>query len=92
MKTPEEIGRAVLERLAAQAAANRAAGDLLRAEVSAVLAQQQPGQRLTAKLVLRRLPTRSAASVRRVQEVMRELRAQSSASRARVNNTETHGV
>lgn len=70
-----QIGRAVLERLALQAAANRAAGDQLRAELRAVL-ERYPGRRLTAKQVLRCLARRPLPSVRRVQELLKEIRAE----------------
>jgi hypothetical protein len=73
MKTEVEIGRAILERLAAQAAANRAAGDRLRAEVRAVW-EQHP--ELTAKQVLKRMTRQPLPSVRRVQEILKDLRAE----------------
>lgn len=85
MKTAEEIGRATLERLAAQTAANRAAGDALRAELRAVW---QPG--MTAKQVIARLSRCPLPSVRRVQEILRGLRAESSASRFDPTQTDTH--
>jgi hypothetical protein len=77
MKSAEEIGRAILKRFAAQAAVNRAAGDRLRARVRAVL-DQHPSQRMTAKMVIKYLarePDERIPSVRRVQEVLKELRA-----------------
>ena len=80
MKTPEQIGAAVLERLAAQAAANRAAGDRLRADVRTVL-EQNPGHP-TAKQVIKKLGRQLVPSVRRVQEILKELRAESSVSRS----------
>lgn len=80
MKTPEEIGRAVLERLAARAAANRAAGDALRAEVRAAM-NALPAERRTAKWVLKGITRRPLPSIRRVQEIMREARAASPTSR-----------
>ncbi len=73
MKSAEEIGRASLERLAAQAAANRAAGNLLRAEIQAIVSQH-PGHKLTAKQVIKRLIRYPIPSVRRVQEILREIR------------------
>jgi hypothetical protein len=76
MKTPEEIGRASLDRLAIQAAANRARGDLSRAEMRALLAKS-PG--LTGPQLRTRLS--HPLSLRRVQELRKELRAESSASR-----------
>jgi hypothetical protein len=79
MKSPQEIGAAVLERLAAQAAVNRAAGNLLRADVRTVIEQNH--ERLTAKQVIKKLIRRPLPSVRRVQEILRDLRAESSASR-----------
>lgn len=78
MKSAEEIGQAILERLAAQAAANRAAGDVLRGAVRAVM-NELPPERHTAKWVIRGLarlaPGRPLPSIRRVQEIMRPLRA-----------------
>jgi hypothetical protein len=76
MKTPEEIGHAVLERLAVQAAANRARGNASRAEVRVLLAQDPDltGPQLRARLS-------HPLSLRRVQELRKELRAESSASR-----------
>jgi hypothetical protein len=74
VKTDAEIGRAILERLAAQAAANRASGDRLRAEVRAIW-EQHP--EFTAKQVLRKLIRQPLPSVRRVQEILKDLRAES---------------
>lgn len=88
MKTADEIGRATLERLAAQAAANRAAGDVLRAQVRAVI--EQSSGRLTAKQVINGLTRDPLPSVRRVQEVMKELRAVSSAPRRPLAHSDTH--
>jgi hypothetical protein len=73
VKTATEIGQATLERLAAQAAANRASGDRLRAEVRAVWEQHSD---YTAKQIIRELPPGSRCrSVRRVQEILKDLRA-----------------
>jgi hypothetical protein len=77
MKTPEEIGRAMLERLAAQAAANRASGDRLRAEVRGVW-EQHP--EFTAKQVIKCLTRTPLPSLRRTQEILQELRAASATS------------
>jgi hypothetical protein len=74
VKTASEIGAAILERLAAQAAANRASGDRLRAEVRSVW-EQHPS--FTAKLVLKKLSREPLPSVRRVQEILKDLRAES---------------
>jgi len=72
MKTDEEIGRAIRERLAAQAAANRAAGALSVADVREVW-EQHPDY--TAKQIIRELPPRSRhLSMRRVQEILKTLR------------------
>jgi hypothetical protein len=76
MKTATEIGQATLERLLAQAAANRASGDHLRTEVRAIW-QQHPD--FSAKRVLKRLTRRPRPSVRRVQEILKDLRAESAA-------------
>ena len=70
----EQIGQAILARLAAQAAANRAAGDRLRAEVRA-LREQYPDY--TATALIPRLTRRRLPSVRRVQEILKALRTDS---------------
>jgi hypothetical protein len=71
MKTDEEIGRNVREILALQAARNRAKGKALRAEVRAVWLRHPD---YTGKQVIRLLPDRTLPSVRRVQEILKELR------------------
>ena len=77
MKTDAEIGRATRDRLAAQAAANRAAGECLLAEVRPIW-EQFPSY--TAKEVLREmmrrsLPTgRPPPSIRRMHELLKRLR------------------
>ena len=76
--TPEEIGQANLKRLAAQTAANMARGDVSRAEVRDVFAKHPE---FTAKQVIKELTRQPPLSVRRVQEILKELRAASSASR-----------
>jgi hypothetical protein len=73
LKTATEIGAAILERLRAQAAANRAAGDRLRAEVRAVWIQYPE---FTAKETVKKLTREPLPSVRRVQEILRYLRAE----------------
>jgi hypothetical protein len=80
MKTAAEIGAGVLERLARQAAANRAAGEALRAEVRTVL-KQHPTVHLTARQVIVLLARTPPPSLRRMQEILRELRAESSGPR-----------
>ena len=80
MKTAAEIGAGVLERLARQAAANRAAGEVLRAEVQTVL-KQHPTVQLTARQVIGLLGRTPPPSIRRVQEILKELRANSSPTR-----------
>jgi len=71
-KTPEEIGRATLECLAKQVAANKAAGAVSVADVRAVWAQHPD---YTAKQVIKQLPLRSRTlSVRRVQEILKGFR------------------
>ena len=74
MKTAAEIGERVLKRLAAQTAANRDSGDRLRAEVRGVW-EQHP--EFTAKQVIRCLTRTPLPSLRRTQEILRELRAAS---------------
>jgi len=78
VKSSAEIGQATLERLRAQAAANRASGERLRAEVRAVW-EQDPN--CTAKEALRKLARRPLPSVRRVQELLKQLRADSTTYR-----------
>jgi hypothetical protein len=80
MKTTAEIGAGVLERLARQAAANRAAGAALRAEVQTVL-KQHPTVHLTARQVIVLLARTPPPSIRRVQEILKELRAKASPTR-----------
>jgi len=77
----EEIGCRVLEVLLRQAAANRESGNRLRAQVRTVMNAHTAPCRLTAKLVLEQLNVTPAPSIRRVQEVMQEIRASSSVSR-----------
>jgi hypothetical protein len=57
----------------------RAAGELLRADVRTVL-EQNPGH-LTAKQVIGKLTRQPPPSVRRVQEIIKHLSAESSAPR-----------
>ena len=75
MKSATEIGQATLERLAAQAAANRASGERLYSAVR-VIWIQHPG--LSAKRVIRLLPSQfQRVSVRRCQELLKRARAES---------------
>jgi hypothetical protein len=60
--------------LYAQAAAMRAQGDALRAEVRAILEAHQGPRRLKAYAVLTMLKRDPLPSLRRVQEVVRELK------------------
>ena len=76
MKTATEIGKSILERLAARAAANKASGAARFAEVRAIW-EQHP--EFTAKQVIKRLTRQPLPSVRRVQEILRDLRAESAA-------------
>ena len=78
MKTDAEIGKAIRERLAAQAAANRAAGDVLRAAVRAIW-ERHPN--FTAKQVIKKLTRQPLPGVRRVQEILKDLRAESAVCR-----------
>ena len=78
MNTPERIGRLILERLEAQARANRAAGNITRELIRAVV-DRHPGEKLSAQQVLAELPRK--LSLRRTQEILRDIRAESSASR-----------
>lgn len=75
------IGTRILETLAAQAERNRQAGAGLTAEIHAVMAAYSGNGRLTARRVRDLLPRSRACSIRRIQEVMQCVRAESSASR-----------
>lgn len=81
VQTAEEIGTKVLATLAAQAERNRQTGAALAAEIRAVMEAQSGSGRLTARQVHELLPTSSACSIRRIQEIMQAIRAASSASR-----------
>jgi len=76
MKTAEEIGREIPARLRAQTTRNRASADALRTEVLAIW---RPG--MTAKQVIDRMSRTPLPSVRRVQEVIRQIRPVSAATR-----------
>jgi hypothetical protein len=77
MKTNQEIGKEIRQRLLAQAAANRTSGDRLRAEVRGIW-EQHP--EFSAKEVIRCLPLGFQwVSVRRVQEILKDLRGESAA-------------
>jgi hypothetical protein len=79
--TAEEIGARVLATLAAQAERNRQAGAALAAEIRAIMAAHSGNGRLTARRVCDLLPMSRACSIRRIQEIMQCVRAESSASR-----------
>ena len=85
MKSAEEIGKATLERLAAQAALNREKG--ARREVFALL-DQEPNLRPAQILGKLSRPLK----LRRAQELRKEWRAESSASRSKLNQDGTHGT
>ena len=67
--------------LYAQAAAMKAQGDALKAEVRTILEAHRGPRRLKAYAVLTMLERDPLPSLRRVQEILRELRAESAASR-----------
>jgi hypothetical protein len=71
MKTDEQIGRSILERLAIQAAANRASGDPMRAEIQSAMEAYTGLKPLTAKRVLGMLRRSPLPSVRTIQEHIR---------------------
>lgn len=70
MSTEANIGRAVLERLARANAERRAAAEPLRRDIAAILAEHPDWP---AKRVQWELPAQSV-KLRRVQQVMREIR------------------
>ena len=67
--------------LYAQAAAMKAQGDALKAEVRTIFEAHKSRRRLKAYAVLTMLERDPLPSLRRVQEILRELRADSAASR-----------
>lgn len=77
MKTPEEIGANTLAVLAAQGARQREAAAPLRADIRALMLPhpKQPARVIRRLLTrdYRRLTDESCPSLRRVQEIMREL-------------------
>ena len=76
-----ERERAAARRtLAAQAEANRAAGDELKAEIEAIVTQHPGGDLLRPRQIVGAL--KRSVSVRRVQEILKEIRAESAASRS----------
>ena len=75
VKTPEQIGTAILTRLARQAERNRAAGSALRAEIRAVMDSDANPALLTAKVVRNRLPWVPSPSIRTIQQHMQAIRA-----------------
>lgn len=72
MKSPEEIGAAALATLAIANEQRKQAGDVLRAQVEAVLLEN-PG--ISAKAVEWELKQR--IKLRRVQQIMREIKLRS---------------
>lgn len=79
MSIEAQIGARILATLRAQAERNRQAGAVRVAQVRTIV-QAHPGA-LTARRVRELLPNDQAVSVRRLQEILRILRAESSASR-----------
>jgi hypothetical protein len=73
--------QAVLDRLANQAARNRAAAEALRGQIRTIITAHAGPDRLTAKRVLAQLTCDSPPSIRTIQEHMQTIRAESSASR-----------
>lgn len=86
MKTPEEIGMAILARLARQAETNRQAGAATRERIYAIANEHQGKTRLSAKIIqaryLKRFPDLPIPSTRSIYDHMRAKNAQSSASRS----------
>ncbi len=81
MSTPAEVGAKVLANLAAQAQPNRQAGIALRAQIRQVMAAHPVADRLTAPRIRALLSREPLPSIRRIQEIVRKLRAESLASR-----------
>jgi hypothetical protein len=80
VKSDAEIGRAIRERLAAQAAANRASGARLLAEVRPIWEEfpRYTAKEILREMIRRNLPTeRAPPSVRRIQDLLKRLRTES---------------
>ena len=80
-KSAAEIGAVILATLQAQADRNRESGIAVREQIRAVISALPQADRITARRVQMLLPSWARVSVRRIQEYMRLLRAESSASR-----------
>lgn len=78
----EAIGARILATLAAQSERNRQAGAALCHEIRAVMTAHGGPKRLTARRVQMLLTSNRAVSIRRIQEYMQVIRAESSASRS----------
>jgi hypothetical protein len=88
---PSAIGAKILAILAAQAERNRVKGRVREAAIRSVMAADPPAQCWTARQVLERLPREHACSIRRIQEYLRAIRAESSASRLAISDSATSG-
>lgn len=91
MKTVEQIGAETLARLAAQTARNRESGAALRAQIRTAMATYTGSERLTARRMRVQLLRTPAPSIRTIQQHMRAIRAESSASRLLLIHPDTHG-
>lgn len=95
---PEEIGAASLARLKAQSERQRLAGAVLRDDIRALWIAYPRRKAHEIRSLLTRdyrpLTDDSRPSIRRVQEILRELRAESSASRIdlRLNHADMLGT
>jgi hypothetical protein len=91
-KTAEQIGAGVLAVLKAQAVRNREAGIAVRERIRAVIAAYPASERITARCVQMLLAPETRVSIRRIQEYMQLLRAESSASRFRLRQHDSHAI
>ena len=80
VKTPEQIGAEILDRLARQAESNNSASSALRGEIRDAMSVIPAPERLTAKGIRNHLSRVPLPSIRTIQEHMRAIR-ESSASR-----------
>jgi DNA-binding SARP family transcriptional activator len=76
-----EIGERILAPLIAQSARNRQRGDVLRAEIQALIDRHPGPKPMTAQQIRAALSRENPPSVRRIQKHLKLLRAPSSVGR-----------
>jgi hypothetical protein len=76
-----DFGEQTYARLREQAASNRVAGEANRAKVERVMAEHTGPERLTAKLIQKKLGSDFQLAIRTIQDHMKIINARSSAPR-----------